>query len=330
MARVQVAKHFMHGAAVITCELSDEKLLEQFLTCEETLAHVSFQALVKRYGPMVLAICRNVLGQEADAEDAFQATFLVLTQKAAAILNRTFPAAWFYEGAYRIAVKAQNNTVRRRSLERQIANMLVSMYDPNEPERNAARNELRMVLHEELRHLPKKYRLPVILGCLEGKSNAEVAAILEWPVGTVKGRLSRARKLLRSRLMRRGIALSAAILMTVLTRAGFAEAVPAELVMRTVRLARSARLQSFPVDPRSGTSPESSELSVPAGVELMAKTASASRKLGMRGLVFLILVILIAAIIGVALAARRGLASPFPRSGASAVMPLQSNGLSCQ
>src|SRR5271168_436189 len=108
--------------------------------------------------------------------------------------------------------------------------MLASMNEPNEPEQDAACNELRLVLHEEVSHLPKKYRLPVILGYLEGRSNEEVAAILEWPVGTVKGRLSRARILLRSRLIRRGMASSAANLMTVLTSAVFAEAVPVELV----------------------------------------------------------------------------------------------------
>jgi hypothetical protein len=98
---------------------------------------------------------------------------------------------------------------------------------------------------------------------------------------------------------------SAAILMTVLTSAVFAEAVPVELLMRTVRLVRGARRQSFPVDPGSGTSTESSGLSVPPRVESMAKTARASRKLGMQGLVFLILVIFIAAIIGIGLATRR-------------------------
>jgi hypothetical protein len=129
--------------------------------------------------------------------------------------------------------------------------MLASTDEPGGPEQYAAWTELRLVLHEEIRHLPNKYRVPVILGYLEGKSNEEVATILEWPVGTVRGRLSRARKLLRSRLMRRGMTLSAAILLTVLTNSVVtAEAVPAELVRQTVRLARNARLQSFPVYPR--------------------------------------------------------------------------------
>ena len=141
------------------------------------------------------------------------------------------------------AVKARINTIRHRNLERSIATMSASMNEPNQPEQEAACNELRLMLHEEVSSLPKKYRLPVVLGYLEGKSNEEVAAILEWPVGTVKGRLSRARKLIRSRLMRRGMAPSAAILKTVLTSAVFAEAVPVELLMRTVRLVRSAQAQ---------------------------------------------------------------------------------------
>jgi RNA polymerase sigma factor (sigma-70 family) len=235
----------------IAYEGTGETLLEEFLTCEETLSHDAFEALGVRHGPMVLGICRDALGQEADAEDAFQATFLVLVQKGAATRNWTFLPAWLYELAYSIAVKSQIDTVRRRNVERQIATMSASTYEPTEPEQYAARNELRLVLHEEVSNLPKKYRLPVVLGYLEGKSNEEVATILEWPVGRVKGRLSRARKLLRSRLMRRGMTLSAAILLTVLTNSVVtAEAVPAELVRQTVRLARNARLQSFPVYPR--------------------------------------------------------------------------------
>jgi hypothetical protein len=191
---------------------------------------------------------------------------------------------------------------------------------PDSQQQDAAWNELRPVLHDEVRRLPAKYRIPVILSYLEGKTNEEVAEILQWPVGAVKGRLSRARALLRSRLARRGMAVSAAILLTVLTNtAVFAEVVPVELVMRIVRRVRSARPQPFPVYPRSGTSPESNESSVPPRVELMTKNARACRKLGIRGLVFLILVMSVSAIVGIGLAARRRLASSFPRSNASVI-----------
>ncbi len=108
----------------------------------------------------------------------------------------------------------------------------------NNQDQAAAWNELRPVLHAEVERLPERYRIPVILSYLEGKTNEEVAELLRWPVGTVKGRLSRARDLLRSRLMRRGLTLSAAFLMTALSHGTvFAEVVPAELVKRTVRLA---------------------------------------------------------------------------------------------
>ena len=111
-----------------------------------------------------------------------------------------------------------------------------------EHENDAAWNELRPVLHDEVNRLPEKYRLPVILSYLEGKSNEEVARVLDWPVGTVKGRLSRARELLRSRLTRRGMALSAAFLCTALSRGeSFAETVPASLIDHTLHAAMQAR-----------------------------------------------------------------------------------------
>ena len=189
---------------------------------------------------MVLGICRFVLGQEADAEDAFQATFLTLARKGASIRNRAILAAWLHEVAYRTALKVRVKAVRRRTLERQSVSMLPSQFAPDRQHHDAAWNELRPVLHDEVRRLPDKYRVPIILSYLEGKTNEEVAELLHWPVGTVKGRLSRARTLLRSRLMRRGVTLSAAFLLTALADgAVFAEVVPPELVKRTVTLGQT-------------------------------------------------------------------------------------------
>ena len=137
-------------------------------------------------------------------------------------------------------------SVRRRTLERQGVAMSPPAIEPNNQDQTAAWNELRPVLHAEVERLPERYRIPVILSYLEGKTNEEVAALLRWPVGTVKGRLSRARDLLRSRLMRRGLTLSAAFLMTALSQGTvFAEVVPAELVKRTVRLGRQVRPSRF-------------------------------------------------------------------------------------
>jgi RNA polymerase sigma factor (sigma-70 family) len=237
--------------------LSDEGLLEQFLNADELTSQEAFKALVERHGPMVLGICRHVLSQHHDAEDAFQATFLVLAKKGATIRNRRVLAGWLHEVAHRIAIKARASAVRRRTIERQGVAMSPPKIEPDNQDEAAAWSELRPVLHAEVERLPERYRIPVILSYLEGKTNEEVAALLQWPVGTVKGRLSRARDMLRSRLTRRGLTLAAAFLMTALSRGTvFAEVVPADLVRRTVRLAGKFGSRSVPPDPqgpRSGT-----------------------------------------------------------------------------
>jgi RNA polymerase sigma factor (sigma-70 family) len=250
MASAVAARYSEHGTNVKADELSDEDLLEKFLNGEESESQRAFGALVERHGPMVLGICRHVLNQHQDAEDAFQATFLVLAQKGASIRNRRVLAGWLHEVAHRIAVKSRTSVVRRRTLERQGVAMSPPATELNNQDQVAAWNELRPVLHAEVERLPERYRIPVILSYLEGKTNEEVAALLRWPVGTVKGRLSRARDLLRSRLMRRGLTLAAAFLMTSLSKGTvFAEVVPAELVKRTVRLAGK-------FGPRGASSPD--------------------------------------------------------------------------
>ena len=150
--------------------------------------------------------------------------------------------------------------------------MLPSVMNFEDQSEQAAMKELRPVLHEEVNRLPDKYRIPVILSYLEGKTNEEVAAQLRWPVGTVKGRLSRARDLLRSRLTRRGLALSAAFLMSALSRGRvFAELVPAELVGKTVKLA--VKMGPAAVDLDSSFPPDQElPFSDPTGpVELIAR-----------------------------------------------------------
>jgi RNA polymerase sigma factor (sigma-70 family) len=209
---------------------NDEQLLEQFVNLDDETAENAFRAIVLRHGPMVLGVCRHVLSQHQDAEDAFQATFLVLSRKADSIRDPRVLARWLYEVAYRIAIRARADDGRRRAHERQGGQMAatVSIEDHGW-------GELRPVLHEEVNRLPEKYRTPVILSYLEGKTNEEVAQILQWPVGTVKGRLSRARDLLRSRLTRRGLALSAALLVTELSNGTvIADVVPTRLVDATV------------------------------------------------------------------------------------------------
>jgi RNA polymerase sigma factor (sigma-70 family) len=215
--------------------LSDEELLEKFLGPDEPASQAAFRVLVGRHGPMVLGVCRHVLDQIHDAEDAFQATFLVLARSAGSIRERRVLARWLYEVAYRIAIRARSRSVRRRMQEKEAAEMLA--VGPR-PESDPAWNELRPVLHDEVNRLPEKYRSAVVLCYLEGRTNEEAAAMLRWPVGTVKGRLSRARDLLRSRLTRRGLALSAAFLAVSLSKnAVFAEVVPPHLVEQATRAA---------------------------------------------------------------------------------------------
>jgi RNA polymerase sigma factor (sigma-70 family) len=242
-----IASRFAAGAGESVEAMADEQLLECFLSQGMDGAEAAFKVLVSRHGPMVLGVCRHVLNQHQDAEDAFQATFLVLARKAGSIRDRRVLGRWLYEVAYRIAVRARVNAQRRRSHERQGAEMSATV-----PEFDAAWSELRPVLHDEISRLPEKYRTPVILCYLEGKTNEEVAQQLKWPVGTVKGRLARAREMLRSRLTRRGLALSAAFLVTALSKnTVFAEVVPAQLAKTTIRGALWATARSTPTPPVS-------------------------------------------------------------------------------
>jgi RNA polymerase sigma factor (sigma-70 family) len=204
---------------------------------------------------MVLGVCRHVLNQHHDAEDVFQSTFLVLARKGGSIRNRRVLAGWLHEVAYRKAIKARGDAVRRRAQEREGLAMLPPAIEQDNQEQEAAWNELRPVLHAEVNRLPDRYRIPVILSYLEGKTNEEVAQLLKWPVGTVKGRLSRARDLLRSRLLRRGLTLAAAFLVrSVSEETVFAEVVPPELARRTTRLA--GMLRPEPASSASRSSPE--------------------------------------------------------------------------
>jgi RNA polymerase sigma factor (sigma-70 family) len=191
---------FGAGSAV---GLSDGELLERFARRRDEAAEAAFETLLARHGAMVLTVCRQVLGDPHSAEDAFQATFLVLVRRAAALRVRD-PGSlgpWLHGVAYRISLKARQAAARRRARERRAAR-------PNVGRPSAAIEQVEVgaVLHEEVNRLPAKYRAPVVLCYLEGRTHDEAAAALRWPVGTVRGRLSRARDRLRSRLARRGLA----------------------------------------------------------------------------------------------------------------------------
>jgi RNA polymerase sigma factor (sigma-70 family) len=285
MASTLAKRLIKHEGVSRADEMSDEGLLEQFLSGEGLESQEAFRALVVRHGPMVLGICRHVLNQDHDAEDAFQATFLVLARKGGSIRNRRVLSGWLHEVAYRIAIKARAGAVRRRALEREGMAMLPPAIEPDHQDQQAAWNELRPVLHEEVNRLPEKYRIPVILSYLEGKTNEEVAALLQWPVGTVKGRLSRARDLLRSRLLRRGLIVAAAFLMRGLSQGRvFAELVPSDLIGRTVRLGSRWGPRAAPPDPPAQPGPPA-DPATPPRVDSPARDGTRAPRLARLGLI---------------------------------------------
>jgi RNA polymerase sigma factor (sigma-70 family) len=215
----------LHQALAPGGGLSDGQLLGRFVAGRDEAA---FAALVRRHGPMVLGACRRLLGRHHDAEDAFQATFLVLARKAAAVRGEAL-AGWLYTVARRTALEARSASARRRSRERQVGEMPQPEVAPQEPQ------DWRPLLDRELALLREDYRAAVILCDLEGHSRREAARQLGVPEGTLSSRLARARALLARRLAKCGVTLSAG---AVAALAGEAPAaVPAALAGTTVKAA---------------------------------------------------------------------------------------------
>jgi RNA polymerase sigma factor (sigma-70 family) len=210
-------------------DVSDGQLLERFTTSHREAAELAFHSLVERHGPMVLRICRRLLDDPNDADDAFQATFLVLLRRAGAIRDRGSVAAWLYGVAVRVASRARVESARRKRIERQGVRPATGRND--DPDRL----DLEALIDVELARLPEKYRAPIVLCYLEGLTHEVAAARLGWPVGTVRGRLARARDLLRSRLTRRGVTASAALAAVEGLCNSAKAAVPAALREATVR-----------------------------------------------------------------------------------------------
>ncbi len=227
---------------------SDAELLDRFLSRSaaaedaELAAEAAFAALVARHGPMVLGVCRRALADPNDVDDAFQATFLVLVRRARSVRVGDSLGRWLYGVARRVAAKAQARSERARVRSVPLGR------DPLVSEPPADRIELLAALDEEVSRLPEKYRAPVILCDLEGLTHAQAAARLHWPVGTVSGRLSRARDLLKNRLVRRGMAPTAgsmvALLATEGARAAVSESLAAATVQAATRLARGSGSQA--------------------------------------------------------------------------------------
>ncbi len=209
--------------------LTDVQLLERYLGRSDHGAEAAFEALVKRHGPMVLGVCRGELNDMHAAEDAFQATFLILARKARSIRKGGSLASWLYGVARRVARRARTARVRRIAHERRGALMAdhPSLYD-HDPA------ELVPEIQEEVDRLPGKYREPIILCYLEGLTHEEAASQLRIPVGTVKIRLSRGRERLRGRLVRRGLAPT---LIALALSASTRGALPVSLLDMTVKAA---------------------------------------------------------------------------------------------
>jgi RNA polymerase sigma factor (sigma-70 family) len=212
--------------------LTDRQLLESFVASKSENA---FAALVERHGAMVLGVCRRVLNHLQDAEDAFQATFLVLARKAGAVRWHHDIGDWIHEVAYRTALKARSDVARRRGRE-------LPLEELPAPETTAdlAWHELRPILDEEVRRLPERYRRPLVLCYFEDKTYTEAAHMLGVAEGTVSSRLARARDRLRTRLVRRGLTLSAALVSTTIARDALAASVPSNLLHLTIRSAPTA------------------------------------------------------------------------------------------
>jgi RNA polymerase sigma factor (sigma-70 family) len=196
--------------------LSDKELLSTFVARRDATAESAFALLVERHGPMVLGVCRRVLRDRQEAEDAFQATFLVLARKAAAIAQPEHLASWLHGVAGRVALDAHARSLRLRRRERNGHELLASRTSIETGEQTF-REELRTILDQELGGLPESYRSALVLCELEGITRRAAALRLGIPAGTLSSRLARGKDLLRRRLARRGLALSAIVLESALS-----------------------------------------------------------------------------------------------------------------
>jgi RNA polymerase sigma factor (sigma-70 family) len=211
------------------CQLSDGQLVQRFAAQHDEAA---FEALLCRHGAMVLGVCRRVLHNQHDAEDAFQATFLVLARKAASISEQESVASWLHGVAHRLALKTKADAARWRAREAEGA--------ARTPEVALAKmtwEEIEPILDDELERMVEKYRGPLVLCYLEGKTRDEAAQQLGWSVRTLMRRLEEGRELLRNRLTRRGVSMTAALIPTLLSSGVASAAVPVTLMNSTTKAA---------------------------------------------------------------------------------------------
>lgn len=234
MAASQTSKVIQHlrRAALLRegAGLTDGQLLEDYISRREEAA---LAALVRRHGPIVWGVCRRVLRNYHDAEDAFQATFLVFVRKAASIASPELLANWLYGVAHQTALKAKATTAKRRARERQVTDMPEpTMTEPG------LWHDLQPLLDQELSRLPEKYRVAIVLCDLEGKTRKEAARQLGVPDGTLAARVARGRVMLAKRLARHGLAVSGGSLAAMLAQnASAAAGVPTSVLSSTIKAA---------------------------------------------------------------------------------------------
>jgi RNA polymerase sigma factor (sigma-70 family) len=223
-----VLRHLRQMVAVQdACAVPDQQFLDRFARQREEAA---FEALVRRHGPLVLGVCQRVLHNWHDAEDVFQATFLVLARKAGSIGKQSSISSWLYQVAYHLALKARKQASNRQRRERQTARR-----DEADPLAEVTGRELLTVFDEELQNLAECERSPLVLCYLEGKTRDEAARLLSCSASTLNRRIERGKDRLRRRLARRGVALSAALLAAGLTQTMASAGVSHALAISTVR-----------------------------------------------------------------------------------------------
>ncbi|SIO57517.1 RNA polymerase sigma factor, sigma-70 family [Singulisphaera sp. GP187] len=239
---------------------SDSELLRIFVEDRDAKA---FETLMARHGPRVWRVCRQVLGQSQDAEDAFQSTFLLLAGKASSICKRDSLGPWLHGVAHRIAVRSRVDTSRRRIREYKVRQTTEVTGDSQ-----VEADEVHRALHEEIDRLPAKLREPIRLCYLDGRTTNEAAQLIGCPTSTVKERLARGRERLQSRLDRRGLTLTPLLLLMLWPDRASAKVIPPRLAQATLNAAsrQQSQIRRSPVRAQPRPIPR---------VGLIASTASA-------------------------------------------------------
>lgn len=244
--------------------LTDGQLLERFASRRDEGAERAFAALLDRHGPMVLRVCGGLLRDPNDAEDAFQATFLVLARKARSLWVRETIGPWLHGVAHRVATRALSDRARRRRHEHAAALRGETAVDPPGPD--PADGEILPILHAEIGRLPEPFRAAIVLCYLEGLTHDQAASRLGWPVGTVRSRLARGRDRLRQRLEKRGLVptLSLAAMFPTARPFGIPVAVRPSLAIATARAA--SRITAPTLTTAAGTATAPAAFSLMKGV----------------------------------------------------------------